>query len=97
MVIAGDWNTDLLSGSGVSRYPYGPRGAGAQLIATTDSLGLEIPTLGVGDPGPQRLFLIDHIAVPTGNTDVTVVQASSRSGVQLSDHPIVVCSWQPSR
>jgi hypothetical protein len=44
---------------------------------------------------PQRSFLIEDVAVPTGNTDVTVVQASSLSRLQLRDHPMVVCSWEP--
>lgn len=92
LVIAGDWNTDILAGSGTTRYPYGPTNEARLLIETASSLGLQIPTRGVEDPGPQRPFLIDHIAMRCALASVETFAAADTNGVALSDHPMVLAS-----
>lgn len=92
LVIAGDWNTDLLAGSGKTRYPYGPTNEARLLMDTMLSVGLDIPTRGIEDPGPQRRFLIDHIATPSAHANVETRPAVCTDGATLSDHPMVVVS-----
>lgn len=93
MVIAGDWNTDLLAGSGVTRYPYGPTAEATLLMDTAMHLNLQIPTRYIEDPGPQRPWLIDHIAGPRGASTVTTAEAISELGTAISDHPLVSVDW----
>lgn len=90
LIVAGDWNTDLLAGSGTTPRPYG-LSREVQLIEETMAiLGLAIPTQGMADPCPQRFFLIDHVAVPGGNAVVTTREPVGRTGAVLSDHPLVL-------
>lgn len=91
--IAGDWNTDLLAGSGLTRYPYGPAEEANNLLAAAARLSLEIPTRHIEDPGRQRPWLIDHIAGPRGAQAVTTIEAISGGGAALSDHPLVSVDW----
>lgn len=69
--------------------------AGDRNIDLLAGSGVGLGSYGPKDTGAQRRFLIDHVAVPPGNADVTVVQARAPDGVQLSDHPMVICSWEP--
>lgn len=89
IVIAGDWNTDLLAGSGLASYTYGLVAETDLLLSTATDLGLEIPTRHIADPGPQRDWLIDHVAVTSAATQVESAAAVDREGKTLSDHPFV--------
>jgi len=86
LLVAGDWNTDLTVGTGLTRYPYGLKEQTAQLVDTTATLGLEIVTSGQPDPGPERDWLIDHVALPS-NWQATVTSRSLKVG---TDHPLVI-------
>lgn len=89
LIVAGDWNTDLLAGSGTTPRPYGLSREVRLIEETMTALRLDVPTRGVADPCPQRSFLIEHVAVPSGNTAVTTLAPVSRRGAALSDHPLV--------
>ena len=91
--IAGDWNTDLLAGTKLVRYPYGLTAQVEQITTCLDQLGLQIPTRQFPDPGKQRDWLIDHIAVPKGQTRVTALTAITDDESTLSDHPLVYVDW----
>jgi len=93
LAIAGDWNSDLLAGSGLARRSYGPTAEAKRLVESLDELGLQVPTRNVPDPGGQRPRLIDHIAVPRGETSVDVVPAIGSDAKTLSDHPLVSVDW----
>jgi hypothetical protein len=51
LAIAGDWNTDLLAGSGLTRRSYGPMAEAKRLVESLEQLGLQIPTRNVPDLG----------------------------------------------
>ena len=93
LVIAGDWNTDLLAGSGLTRYSYGLTAEVNTLLETAARLSLEVPTRHIEDSGRQRPWLIDHIAGPPGAQSVATVEAISDAGTALSDHPLVSVDW----
>lgn len=42
LVVAGDWNTDLTVGAGLTQYPYGTRDSTATLLDAVDDLGLRL-------------------------------------------------------
>lgn len=86
LLVAGDWNTDLTVGTGLTRYRYGLKEQTAQLVDTTAALGLKIATSRQPDPGPERDWLIDHVALPL-SWPATV---SSRSLKLGTDHPLVI-------
>ena len=86
LVVAGDWNTDLTVGTGLTRYPYGLKEQTEELVDTTVALGLQIVTSCQPDPGPERDWLIDHVALPS-SWRATV---SSRSLNLDTDHPLVI-------
>lgn len=86
LIVAGDWNTDLTVGTGLTRYPYGLKEQTAQLVGSAANLGLRIVTSRQPDPGPERDWLIDHVALPS-TWPVTV---SSRSLKLATDHPLVM-------
>lgn len=89
IAIAGDWNTDLLAGSGLESYTYGLVAETDLLLSTAADLRLEVPTRHVPDPGPQRDWLIDHVAVTSAATSVESAAAVDRDAIDLSDHPFV--------
>lgn len=89
MVIAGDWNTDLLAGSGLATYTYGLVAETDLLLSTAADLGLDVATRHRADPGPERPWLIDHIAAGPRLTKVETAPAVSREGNRLSDQPFV--------
>lgn len=96
LVVAGDWNTDLLAGTKSVRYPYGPTVQVEQIANCLNGLGLQIPTRHVADPGTHRDWLIDHIAVPKGVTKVTADSGITSDGLAAcSDHPLVCVEWLP--
>jgi len=86
LIVAGDWNTDLTVGSGLTRYPYGLKEQTAQLVDSASDLGLQIVTSRLKDPGPERDWLIDHFALPS-NWQAKVTSQSLKVG---TDHPIVI-------
>lgn len=86
LIVAGDWNTDLTVGTGVTRYPYGLKEQTAQLVDGAATLGLRIVTSRQPDPGPERDRLIDHVALPSS----WPANVSSRSFNLATDHPLVV-------
>ncbi len=94
LVIAGDWNTDLLAGTKVARYPYGPTSQVEQITRCVSHLGLQIPTRKFADPSKHRDWLIDHIAVPKGDTQVSAEPSVDDGKWTLSDHPLVCVDWQ---
>lgn len=86
LVVAGDWNTDLTVGTGLTQYPYGPKDQTEQLLGVVDDLELRIVTRHLPDPGPQRDWLIDHVAIPSW----WPFRVWSRSPGLGTDHPLVV-------
>jgi hypothetical protein len=86
VVWGGDWN-HALSG----REYAGSKAGRADILHTATTLGLQIPTAGLGHP-IEDLLSIDHIAVPTawsvGRADRVV--AVDGEGKRLSDHDAYV-------
>ena len=86
LLVAGDWNTDLTVGTGLTPYPYGLKEQTAQLVDSTATLGLRIVTSCQPDPGPERDWLIDQVALPS-SWRATVASHSLKVG---TDHPLVI-------
>jgi hypothetical protein len=86
LLLLGDWNTDLTVGSGLSSHPYGLAVETAQLLDAAAELGLQIVTSRLPDPGSERDWLIDHVAIPA----CWSARARPRSIVVDTDHPLVL-------
>jgi hypothetical protein len=96
LVIAGDFNTDLMAGTGAPQRTYGTQAEAALLRQMLTDLGMAVPTRGQTHPTDGG-YLIDHIAVDGEQAGAPRVSVPEVNGRPLSDHPLVSVAFCRTR